>query len=141
MPKNTVTTTATSVVNPTCRVPPMATSLAMRLSRSSENSRPMVNSNKMTPISAIDSTACMSPTRARPDGPMTAPASMKPATAGRRRKPTSSAATTATPRIKTKSGRASMGFTVRILHCHTRPVSLSTPGPLWSRCPPDPATG
>ena len=59
--------------------------------------------------------AGMSPTRARPEGPITAPANMNPATAGNRKKPTNKAAMTATPRINTKSGRASMGVTARSL--------------------------
>ena len=80
---------------------------------SMENSRPMVKSRKMTPISAICSTACVSVIRRSPYGPAITPAMMSPTTVGMRRRWHANATATASPKMmkmSLRSGKATDAF-------------------------------
>ncbi len=77
-PKGSSSAVVSAIAPATCRPPPSRTSRLIRASRSSENSMPMVNSSRMTPTSAIASTASRSVTRPNTLGPMSAPARRNP---------------------------------------------------------------
>ncbi len=66
------------VVSTTCSPPPITISRRIWFSRSSENSSPIVNSSRITPISATRSTTSGSATRPSWCGPTTTPASRNP---------------------------------------------------------------
>ena len=105
VPARTARTATTAVVSPTWRLPPTERMRPRRRSSSRENSRPMVKSRSATPTSASRSTWCGSRTAPRPPGPSSAPATMKPAMVGSRRRLRTSTTASAAAKITTRSRR------------------------------------
>ena len=77
-PSATVTASPAPVASTTWDPPPKTTQRHTRARRSRENSMPIVNSSRITPISAAASTASVEDTRPSWAGPMSTPASRKP---------------------------------------------------------------